>query len=949
MQNDLTRYRAALADRYEISRELGTSGSSTVYLGRELRHDRAVALKFILPTIAGSVELKRFHREIQIASRLQHPNILPLLDSGEVDGLPFFVTPYVEGASLQDVLNRKKTLPGDTVRRIVREVAEGLTYAHAQGVVHRDVKPANILLSDGHAILTDFGLALLSDNSERLTESISGAGGTVLYMSPEQMQGSSEPDARTDVYSLACVAYEMLSGEPPFSGRTAWSVLARQQSGRFPSLSSIRPDIPAEVDATIGKALDFDPSRRFATPRAFSEALDASLGKTASAAPRISTSRLIAAAVMVVVFVSLAAVAVLQFGGSDPALDSQSVMVFPLFDTRGEGRNSAAGEEAAIMIGAALDHAGPLRWIDGWDWLEAPLRSDMSGWTVQRGVEIARNRGSRYLIDGRIMEEGDSTRVLLRLHDASNGEIVRRSLVAAPMGGEGPSELGRRAVIDLLPSLIDARRLVGTDVLTEFEPAAVAAWLQGERAYRQSDFETALDLFQRAVGLDSTMALAAVRGAQAAGWVLRPSIVDALLTVGLERVEVLPLKYRHLGEGLRSYYAGTGQAAVDQLRRALDLDPTWSDAHMALGEAHYHLLLPDSSGIPEAEAAFQEAVRFDPGFTPALVHLAELAMARGDQRTATGFLDEIQRAAGDEVVAASHLTLMKQCAEGGPNDIDWQGKATSAPAVALESALRAGVGGGRSACAIAAFTALAETGPPSYAWASLLGRYSHSLATDRADDARRIVEAAIEFPRQQHYLAVAGTLSGAPFSDWGESAVRTLQQESVDPPTATQLWAVGALHGSNSRPEGTAWALEAARRIADTSVASPTHALLVEVLEGWDALARGDTTEAIERFAGLTSGDSPLDLAWGLWQSVGAERLMLARLLLERGEYGAALRVAGKLDHPQPVIFLAYRPESLRIRADAASALGQASVAAELRQRLQNLREPATAVTVGSN
>lgn len=949
MPNDLTRYQAALADRYEITRELGKGGTSTVYLGRDLRHDRPVALKFILPSIAGSVQLKRFRLEIQIASGLQHPNILPLLDSGEVDGLPYFVTPYVEGASLQDVLERKKTLPGDTVARIVREVAEGLTYAHAQGVVHRDVKPANILLSDGHAILTDFGLALASDASERLTGSVNAAGGTVLYMSPEQMQGSVDPDSRTDVYSLACVAYEMLSGDAPFSAKTAWAVMARQASGTYPPLHSVRPDISPAVDAAVAKALDHDPSRRFATPREFAEALDQGLGTSASSAAgsrrRWSTVGLWGAAALVVV-TGFALLRPLMMGV--PELDSQSVIVFPLFDAR-PGAEGAEGEEAAIMIGAALDHAQPLRWIDGWDWLDGSLRSDMSEWTVQQGVEIARSRGARYLIDGRIMEEGDSTRVLLRLHDAVDGDVVRRSLIAAPISSEGASELGRRGVIELLPSLIDARRSVSTDILTGFDPSAVAAWLQGERAYRRSEFDAALDLFQDAVALDSTMALAAVRGAQAAGWVLQPTIVDALLTVGLNRVEALPPKYRMLSEGLRSYYSGNGEAAVDWLNQALQIDPEWSDAHMALGEAHYHLIQRQGSGIPEAEAAFHDAVRFDPSFTPPLVHLAELALARGDRQTAAGLVAQIRGPAGGDVAAARHLGLMTRCANQGPGQIQWLSEAASDPLVVLESALRAGSGGAGSGCAIAAFRALAEAGPPSYEWAALLGLYSRLLAADRPTEATTVLQGAIQLPRQQHYLVVAGQLAGAPFAAAAQSAVDALAREAGGSPAPTLIWATGALAGANGQADGTGGALAAARRRVAESGPDPTNALLVRVLEGWDALATGDTARAIDRFTDLPTVGRPLDLAWGVWEAGGAERLALARLLQAQGEYGLAIRAAAQLDHPQPVVFLIYLPESLRIRAEAAEALGQVAAAAEFRARLDNLRGPALTPDGGTN
>lgn len=944
MPSDLTGLRAELSDRYEVIRELGQGATATVYLARDLRHDRSVALKVIRPEIAGSLELKRFRREIQIASGLQHPNILPLLDSGEVEGRPFFASPYVDGASLRDVLERKKTLPRDEACTIVREVAEALTYAHSHGVVHRDVKPANILISDGHAVLSDFGLALAGDVSERLTESQSTAGGTVLYMSPEQMHGSSEPDARSDVYSLGCVAYELLIGDPPFAGRTAWAVMARQATGSYTSLRQLRPDISEATDAVIAKALDHDPSRRFETPRAFALAFEESLRGDASPSSGLRRTGLArgAAVALVIALVALVTVPIVRRSiGDVGTLNAQSVMVFPLVDARESGDDPAEGEEAAILIGAALDHAGPLRWVDGWDWLDAGLRGDMSGWTIEQGTAIARSRGSRYLIDGRIMEEGDSTRVLLRLHDASDGTIVARSLVTGAAGDDAVSELGRRAVIELLPALIGTGRPVRTDALTGFDPAAVAAWLQGERAYRHSGFDAALDLFQEAVAIDSAMGLAAVRGAQAAGWVARPSVVNALLNVALRQPDALPPKYLLLAEGLRSYYAGAAEAAVESFKAALAIDPEWSDGHMALGEAYYHLVHRDGAGAAEAEASFREVVRFDPGFTPALVHLADLALARGDLTTAADLAREIADASEGEVAAASHLGLTTRCAQEGVDAVEWQEEASRAPLAVLESAVRAGVGGERSACAIAGYRALAAAGPPSYAWSALLGRYSQLLATGRAGDARRELERAIQFPRARHYLIAVGALAGSLPPAAADSAVDAMEAVQADPLDLTLIWAVGAIHGTRGDSTGTAWALESARsRLATSTGDDPSEGLLVDVLEGWNALAAADTSRAIAVFQASTPRDPPNELTWGVWQALGAERLTLARLLLARGEYGPALHAASQLDHPQPMVFRSYLPESLRIRAQAAEAMDLPTEAAEYLSRLEFLLSP---------
>ena len=946
MSADLSRIRSALTDRYEVVRELGEGGNATVYLARDLKHDRDVALKVVRGELVGTLGLDRFRREIKIAAGLQHPNILPLLDSGEIDGLPYFATPYSGTTSLQDLLERQKVLPYERACAIVREIADGLDFAHAQGIVHRDVKPGNILMSGGHAILADFGLArvLETDPSDRLTNSKDGVPGTMWYMSPEQLEGSLEVDGRADVYSLGCVAYEMLCGEPPFTGRTTWAVMARQATGSRTSVRVLRPDVPEATNEVIARALERDPSRRYSSAGAFADAFLESFGESRSPSRAGVPWRRRVLPGAAVVAVIAASILGWPFSGG-PILDAQRVMVFPLVDSRPDRTGSTEGEEAAIMIGAALDHAEPLQWIDGWDWLEPEVREDMRGWTIQRGSSIARDQGVRYLIDGRIMVEDDSLRVLLRLHDASTGDLVRRSLVSGSRETDRATELSRRAVIELLPGLIDTSRPVRTDVLTQFRPAAVANWLQGEREYRRAEFDSALVRFEQAVALDSTMALAAIRGAQAAGWILRPSVVQNLLAVGLRNASVLSTKRRRLADGLRSYYAGDAAGALEQFGAALDVDPTWADAHMALGETYYHLLPGVGEAAGDAEGAFRETLRFDPGFTPALVHLAELSLARGDLPAARRYAAEVEDDHGP-VLAAGHLEMLQTCVDKGAEAVPWQDEAATSPLAVLEAA-RLEAGGPRPRCAVAGFRALAEAGPPDYAWAALLGLQSHLVATGRTDEARAAIVGTVAFSRQQPYLFLLDALAGAPFEAEAEAGVRELGQGS-EPPSSTHLWAVGAWEATRGRPDGAAAALDAARGLRSRPEATRTDSLLVDVLAAWDALARADTSAAITRLEALAPVDLAKDLAWGVWQGLGAERMLLARLYFARQEFERAILVAGVLDHPQPMAFLPYRPESLRIRADAAEALGRAGDAASYRQRLDRLRDAPVAADQSS-
>jgi serine/threonine-protein kinase len=275
MTDALTRLTTALTDRYAIERELGAGGMATVYLAHDVRHDRSVALKVLRPELAAILGGERFLKEIRLTANLQHPHILGLHDSGEVDGLVYYVMPYVEGESLRQRLAREHQLPVEDAIRIATEVAGALDYAHRHGVIHRDIKPENILLHDGSALVADFGIALAasrSDSGSRLTETGMSLG-TPHYMSPEQAMGEREINAKSDVYALGCVVYEMLSGEPPFTGPTAQAIVARVMTEQPRSLTLQRHSIPPHVEAAVNRALEKLPADRFASAAQFAAAL----------------------------------------------------------------------------------------------------------------------------------------------------------------------------------------------------------------------------------------------------------------------------------------------------------------------------------------------------------------------------------------------------------------------------------------------------------------------------------------------------------------------------------------------------------------------------------------------------------------------------------------------------------------------------------------------------
>ena len=265
--------RAALRDHYDVVSELGRGGMATVFLAEDLKHGRRVAIKVLSPELSSSIDSERFRQEIHIAARLNHPHILPVFDSGDANGHLYYVMPLVEGESLRGRLNRETQLSIDDAVGIACEVADALSYAHAFGVIHRDIKPENILMHGGHAVVADFGIAhvIQEAGGEKLTKTGRSVG-TATYMSPEQFSGA-HVDGRSDMYSLACVLYEMLVGEVPFTGPNAVAIMARHTMEAPPSIQIVRSTVPDELEGAVMRALEKVPADRFQTVSQFKEAL----------------------------------------------------------------------------------------------------------------------------------------------------------------------------------------------------------------------------------------------------------------------------------------------------------------------------------------------------------------------------------------------------------------------------------------------------------------------------------------------------------------------------------------------------------------------------------------------------------------------------------------------------------------------------------------------------
>jgi len=444
--NGLERLRAALEGRYEIVRELGRGGMATVYLAKDLKHDREVAIKVLLPDLGMALGPERFRREIQLATKISHPHILALYDSGETpDHLLYYVMPFIPGESLRARLERERQISVDDAVQITIEVASALDYAHRQGIIHRDIKPENILLEDGHAIVADFGIAhaISALGEEKLTQTGITLG-TPTYMSPEQAMAEKDIDGRSDVYALGCVLYEMIAGMPPFVGPTAASIIARHTLDRVPSLAIVRENVPDELEDTVLQALAKVPADRFKTAGAFAEALQRPKGATysrrveaarsatssmrATVDPRARRRKMLLRAAAVVLPLALASWGAWRFtrgahirnAGSSTGLDPRRIAVMYFED------DSKTHELSYLADGLTEALISRLTAVSGLDVVSA------NGAAIYRGAgvapdSIARALGVGTLVVGSIEPDKDKLRVSVRLKDGTGTDFERGS------------------------------------------------------------------------------------------------------------------------------------------------------------------------------------------------------------------------------------------------------------------------------------------------------------------------------------------------------------------------------------------------------------------------------------------------------------------------------------------------------------------------------------------
>jgi hypothetical protein len=615
-------------------------------------------------------------------------------------------------------------------------------------------------------------------------------------------------------------------------------------------------------------------------------------------------------------------------------LDAARVVVFPLDERPAARQDERNGEAVATYLGYALEGADPLRWLDGWDFLDQRQRARADELTAGDAKAIARRARARYYIDGSIVRGADTVTIVLRLHDVRGDSILRRAGASGAALASSLPQLGLRAMSELLPALLEPGRRVDLSALSERQPAAIASFLRGEREYRHLRFDRALAEYRSAVQTDSSFALAALKGALAAGWLEQPVEAPILLAAAFRRRDLLPRKYRWFAEGLADYWRGAADSATRRFRQVVAEDPAWTEAWMSLGEVYYHLLPRASSLDSLAEAAFAEAHRLEPDFTPALYHLVAIALRREDVGAARGYFAAL-RALGADSALELRLSLMFQCVDRGPASVDWGTAVRRDPNGVLEAAQPLIMGPRQRSCAHAAYQAVLGAPGVESRWGALLGLQGMLVADGRSKELERLFASpqAADLPGRLLYLWDA---TADPELDSVAATVAAERGDDYGKMSSPNLWLLGEWEAHR----GNASAVRRIGAVLDSLARSGTRqdSVLARIMVVQAVRAGGDTAAAIAQLSTLTPSAPRAELMWQPWEALAGERLVLAELLLARRRFAAADSVAAELENHRAVAFLPFLPASLRVRIQAAEAMGNRALAADVRRRLESFR-----------
>ncbi len=632
----------AVLGHYEVVRRLGQGATATVYLARDDKHHRDVAVKVLRPELAAAVGPDRFLREIDIAATLHHPHILPLFDSGALGALLYYVMPHVEGESLRAALATAPQMPVDAAVRIAREVAMALDYSHRRGVIHRDIKPENILLQDGQAIVADFGIARAIEAADpvRRTEPTMGTG-TPSYMSPEQLSPGAAIDGRSDIYALGCVLYEMLVGRPPYAGATREAISAQQAAGSAPSVRAARPDVPASVAAAIARALAPTPAGRFATAQELGSALSNGIDPP----PRPPRRRAFLAGGLMLALLGIAVLARRRSSPSGPIpppLDSHLVAVLPFRVSGGDSALAYLQEGFGDLLAVQLTGEGGLRAAEPSTVLEAWRRALVGAGAdpgPRAALGVARQVGAGRALEGAITGTQRRVVVSASLLETATGATVGRASVEGPL--QGLDELVKRLAVDLLAKQAgEWQRLTNLSALSL---PAVRAYLDGQVALRQGRWDAAMQRFTAALDVDSTFAQAALGLAEAGEWSVAGDGGRGGPLAWAYRDRLSPGDRALLLVHLGPHHPGLSTmaemiAAAEQGVKAMPDQPS---AWFLLGDRYYHwgAAIGLSHARQLAATAFRHAIALDSSITriapnaEPLTHLFQIAAMDGDTAT----------------------------------------------------------------------------------------------------------------------------------------------------------------------------------------------------------------------------------------------------------------------------------------------------------------------------
>ena len=632
MSEIIARLSSALADRYSIERELGAGGMATVYLAEDVRHKRKVAVKVLRPELAAVVGADRFLHEIEVTAALQHPHILPLFASGEADSLVYYVMPYVEGDSLRDRLQREEPLSFGEVATILREVADALAYAHSRGVLHRDIKPDNIMLSGGHATVMDFGVSrAVSTATDHAALTTAGlAIGTPAYMAPEQAAADPEIDHRADIYAWGVLGYELLTGTTPFEGRAPHQILAAHMTEAPEAVSSRRPGVPPGLADAVMRALEKEIDDRWAS----GEEIVASLAAVDEAeSPRRPAEKAPPVRVVASIFgiVALIALVFMIFGPDrEPASDDTStlIVVFP-FRVGGDAELEYLREGMATWLGRGLDGAGDLRSVDPHAVIAAVQDRDVEALGPNRLSEIANAFDADFYVAGEVGQAGSQVRIDATLYSQRAGAEPQHATVTGT-----PDEI--LGMVDNIASQILVSGAIPASRVTQAAGgstpslAAFKAFLEGEQHFRGGRYDQAVDAFQRAIVADTEFALAQYRLSISAEYVNRSTLAEEAVSAARRNADRLSVHDAQLLEALILTREGNDVRAEQVLRGIVAQWQQDVEAWFQLGEIDFHYGPLRGRPLEASAEAFERVLRLDPDHTQSLEHVQRIAAHLGD-------------------------------------------------------------------------------------------------------------------------------------------------------------------------------------------------------------------------------------------------------------------------------------------------------------------------------